>query len=63
MQVQTHAIGAIGELLHVPEGCDELLRCHGCEALIGMLGHPNKNISVNVAKAITISAVYKDCKT
>ena len=62
MQVQAHAIGAIGELVRVPEGCFELYRCHGCEALVGMLGHPNKDISANVAKAIYNSSVDPGCK-
>ena len=61
-QVQAHAIGAIGELVRIPEGCFELYRSHGCEALIGMLGHPNKDISANVAKAIYNSSVEGGCK-
>ncbi|XP_028392957.1 armadillo repeat-containing protein 4-like [Dendronephthya gigantea] len=61
-EVQAHAIGAIGELVRVPEGCFELYRCHGCEGLIGMLGHPNRDISINVAKAICNSSLEIGCK-
>ena len=57
-----HAVGAIGELGRVPEGRFEIYRCHGCEALISMLGHPNMDISANVAKAIYNSSVDPACK-
>ncbi|XP_046859302.1 outer dynein arm-docking complex subunit 2-like [Xenia sp. Carnegie-2017] len=61
-EIQAHAVGTVAELTRLSQGSSELYNCDGCEALISMLGHPNKEILKGIAQAIYNSSEDEQCK-